>query len=457
MKYFESNGLWFPAGQPSSAIGGTLSYSRDGLRLRLIGKFREGWSPQVDRYPVIHGVLVENPYGKFATLYDGLTSRLNLGWGGIASETILFSTAMIGDDHLPSTPTQFQSVDFTITYLNNWYDRTGLTVDLQSHDGDYQFVLRYRRPEIGRFSIGDDKVLTLGHSVSTFQGRHRASISEEAHVVIQPLHEVTPEQVVINYVQPIQNLLTFAANTANEAEEIQFRQPLVQGDEPGKAYNWIHVPAFRIEDERNHHRENEMLFSFAESQEDGLNIFQKWLDFSAKHAVFCTVYFGFIYAERGFPEDRFFRLMSAFTLLVSSNSEVSERTKQFLEAVNSALITKIPQETSRFLDQILPTGPEIELPHHLLRILRENESLMKQVIKGDFEDFVAAVINTLAYVKRRVAVMDRPILQGPDLYYAMQRIRQLIKIWILKKLGFSESRVSSFIIRQNEFAALRAV
>jgi hypothetical protein len=75
MKHFESNGLWFPADDSANAVGGKLHYDSEGLNLRLLGSFREGWSAGQERYPTIRGVVDENPYGTFVTLFDCLRTH----------------------------------------------------------------------------------------------------------------------------------------------------------------------------------------------------------------------------------------------------------------------------------------------------------------------------------------------------------------------------------------------
>jgi hypothetical protein len=149
--------------------------------------------------------------------------------------------------------------------------------------------------------------------------------------------------------------------------------------------------------------------------------------------------------------------MSAFTLLLSSLGKASERTRHLLADVDAAIGGHVSAEDQKLLAHVFPTGDEIEMPFHLLRLLRENESLMRQIIGVDFGDFVAAVCNTLVFVERRVSEAGRQVLGGSDLYYAIQKIRMLIKIIILRELGFDDSRVTALIWRNNEFAALRIV
>ena len=145
---------------------------------------------------------------------------------------------------------------------------------------------------------------------------------------------------------------------------------------------------------------SDMLFTFSDTQEQGLNIFQNWLDFTERHQSFCTVFFANLYAEPRFLNDRFASLMLAFTLLATRIGEVSERTKLFLGDVEAALNSHFSDEEREFLGHVIPTGAEIEMPYHLLRLLQENADTMGPFIE-DMPGFVRSVSDTLGFFERR--------------------------------------------------------
>src|SRR5262249_29769904 len=183
--------------------------------------------------------------------YDCLTNSLSLGPGGVASTTVVMPKAMIGEGYAPIDAAQFESVDFTISYLSDWYGRTGLTAEWVTPDDDIGITLGYRRPRFERVTL-EDRTLILGYSFSSHQGNHRATISEEAHIVVQPLRGMTADRTIVRYIKPMQDLLTFATNTANEVESIQFREPLSEDNtESRRAYNWIQNMIFRLENKQD--------------------------------------------------------------------------------------------------------------------------------------------------------------------------------------------------------------
>ena len=54
-------------------------------------------------------------------------------------------------------------------------------------------------------------------------------------------------------------------------------------------YHVLFEPIFRLKDKRLLHP-SDMLFTFSDAQDQGLNIFQNWLDFTERHQSFCAVF-----------------------------------------------------------------------------------------------------------------------------------------------------------------------
>jgi hypothetical protein len=134
---------------------------------------------------------------------------------------------------------------------------------------------------------------------------------------------------------------------------------------------------------------------------------------------------------------------------------VSERTKLFLNDVATTLQSRYGQDEREMLGHIIPTGPEIEMPLHLLLLFQENADTLGPLIE-DIPRFVKSVSETLAFFKRR-SEGKRPPLQGADLLHAMLKIRTLIKVLVLKEIGFGEKVIKSLVQRNSRINYLRTV
>ena len=269
----------------------------------------------------------------------------------------------------------------------------------------------------------------------------------------KPLPRLTLDQVNADFVRPLQNLLSFATDTPNAIEGVELRgERVTHGEvETNRKYHLVFNQIFRLKSKKDRLRPSEMLFTFDESQGAGLNIFQNWFEFTKKHEAFCTVYFASLYAPPRYLDEKFLRLMTALTLLTSSLGDLSQRTRLYLEEVGGLSNNRFTEEERALLGHVLPTGPEVEMPFHLLRLLEDHRRLMNPVIGEDHRAFVRSLSETLSFAERRTAETNRPPFQGGELLDAMEKIRILIKAVVLKELGFADQQVASFIERNRYY------
>ena len=313
--------------------------------------------------------------------------------------------------------------------------------------------MNYTKPELLSFPFGEKK-LDLYSSLGLTRGAHHAAFDEEIAILLRPVGDRRPTDLGGDGIRALQNLLTFATDTPNAIEEISYYGPK---DEQGfdREYHLLFDPIFRLQDDKRFLPSSDMLFTLRDALDLNLNIFEKWLDFSERNLAFCTVFFANLYSEPTYLNDQFTNLLLAFTLLTTTTKEVSERAKLFLRDVETALKSRFSDEDRDLLEPIIPTGAEIEMPYHLLSLLQENADLMRKVI-DDIPSFVRLVCDTLSFFRRR-SDWKRSHLEGRELLYASLKIRLLIKIVILKELGFSEEAVRSLILRNNKINFLRTV
>jgi hypothetical protein len=256
------------------------------------------------------------------------------------------------------------------------------------------------------------------------------------------------------FVQRLCDLLSFATDRPNAVEEVALTQ--TKGTRISKGHHLLYDRIFRLKDERSGLYKGDMLFSLSDVIEADLNIFQGWLDFTNKHAEFCTVYFASLYAQPRNLDEKFQRLISAFTLLCGSLSEATPQTIQFVEDISRTFHKSFTDKDRLLLYHLLPTPPKVQMTLDMRRLLEEHSRLMGQVV-GDFDKFVMAVSTTLRYIETREEPQGHPKFEGAELYYAMQKIRVLIKILVLGQLGFDGSRVASFIERNKDFLHMKAL
>src|SRR5208283_4000123 len=161
MRHFEASELWYPSNDPSNAVGGTLKFDRQGLRLSLLGAFREGWSSELEDYPVIQGVVGNSPYWLFVTLVDSFMTSQKINMVRVTSAEIRSHFAVLGDFHLPNGPVRFEKLTLSYSYLKEWVGRGGLEFDHKRTGDGLRFVAAYTKPKNVVF-LFEGGTLTLG-------------------------------------------------------------------------------------------------------------------------------------------------------------------------------------------------------------------------------------------------------------------------------------------------------
>lgn len=455
MKYFKASGQWFLDEAPQHRVPGTLTYSKRGLHLRLLGGFKEGWIPTIETYPLIRGVVGGNPYGPFITLSDCFTQQTTFSLPGAGEQVITCNRGIAGETHVDPDHDSFKAISLRISYLSQWFKRTGISTEILPGER-YGQEIHYRQPDRVACSIGQTK-LDLRTSARLSRSSNTFEIQEEALLDIEPAPQLTAKQIISEYARPLQNLLSFATDRPNAIEEIELRGEEVEqgGARRNRKYHLLYEPIFRLKKRETWLGKGDLLFDFDDAQEAGLNLFERWFAFAGRHQAFCTVYFAALYAPARYLDERFLRLMSAFTLLTASLVEVSTRTARFLDEVRHLASERFTEEELGLIGPILPNGAEMEMPIRLLEQLKEHGAIMSQIVGDDFARFVQSISDTLAHAERRCANDSASLLRGGDLLDAMEKIQILLKAIVLKELGFDESQTARFLGRNRAFASLR--
>lgn len=458
MKFFKVDGQWSIDENEKKQMAGTLTFSKKGLRLKLLGSFRKGWSPTAgSTYPSIRGIVEKNPFGNFVTLYDCFTNSTSFNNVGIGSESIRANRAILSDDHPPHGPQLFESLSVRFTHLADWVGWNNFHVEWRT-DGKLGVSIQYTKPENLSFQV-DDVVFKVGTSFGSSRSVGRATVKERTHLVIEPINDTSAERASDKYLYRLQNLLTFATDTPNGNDEnLLFGNRIsCGGSHLPKKFHLFSDPIFRRKGRAGRLFERDMLFGLDDARKAGVNIFQSWFDFVKRHESFTIIYFAHIYRRPYYLDDKFRSIMSAFNIYCISAFETSERAGTILAAVNTILGPAYDARERPSLEGAIPIGPELDMPFHMLRLLNENKEVMSKIISGDFLDFVTSVCLTLSSIERGSSSKDERVFQGSNIYYVTEKLRWLMKIVILKELGFSNECVRMYLERNESFIGLKTV
>ncbi len=436
-------------------VPGFLRYGRSGLSLHLLGSFKEGWTPNaLGTYGKLYGVIGQGLEGMHATLFDCVTETTMVSSSSVRSEKLRCSRAVIGDGLAPEEPLKFDSLEYDFTYLDNWVGKSHVATEFPLGQGK-EASIRYNQPESTEFPVDDFKI-QIGFTANLIRSLTEATIREKSQITIEPIGEDFAEAASTRHLSPLQNLLTFATDTPNEVD-----RALLQGghisygnfDAP-KRFSLYYTPVFRLRGPKEKLHPVDMLFSLGDVLHVGLNIFQNWYNFVRSHKSFVDIYFAHIYSPAKFISYRFRNVMMAFRILCTASLGVTERTKSFLRAIDEAAAAHFDGPERAWLSQALPNGHEVEMPFHFVQSLEQNSEVMSLLI-NDFHEFVTVICRTLMYFEKRISEPGGLIFQGGDLYYAIEKIGWLIKLMVLRELGFDDEALKRLALRNKNFTFLR--
>ncbi len=436
MEYFDSVGIWYLPEEPSKEVSGTLRYSEEGILLSLMGSFSESWFFGSEHFPVIHGEVNRSPYGKYVTLYNSYMKSRSMGTSRTATEVIFSNLAIIGDSHLPLASDDFGTVQISITDLRDWLGWRGIQQQTFAKGSTNEFSVAYKLPKAIEIEL-DGKSLTLGYSWHSSESLHEYKLWENAHFFVEHIQALTVHDLLSMYVRPLQDLVTLATNTPNGVEEIRFTGTVPEGaDEESKKfpphYNLIYKPIYRSDKARI--RSREMLFEYHEATKAGVEIIPQWFEFAKKYKEFCIVYFSYLYAPPAFLENKFQRVTTALSLLLTAKYGATKRGELAVAAIKDSLSRHYSEEELQVVAPALPAVSDLEFPLRFFEVLDDKRDILEPYVAGDLKAFGLNVLNTMAYVANRHVGTKN--FEGDDLFYAIDRLNVLIKALVLEELGF---------------------
>jgi hypothetical protein len=106
---------------------------------------------------------------------------------------------------------------------------------------------------------------------------------------------------------------------------------------------------------------------------------------------------------------------------------------------------------------IIPDASDLSLPWNLRHALRENAAIVAPLMNKDPDAFVDQVLATLVYIARRENEQEPANARREVLYYLIQRLSILLKVCILRQVGFQPEWISRVISQNKTINFLKTV
>ncbi|MGO9168350.1 MAG: HEPN domain-containing protein [Candidatus Sulfotelmatobacter sp.] len=459
MDKFESTGYWYLPARPEHQVVGILRHDEEGIRLSLTGGFSEFTlgSFQSENYPLIHGVVDEHPGGTFVTLLNSILVSQKIRMPGVDSQVIRAETALVGQSLLDEGDLVFTGCRVRFSHLDAWFEQLNFSDEFLTEDQHViGYTATYHKQAAPQLRLGNRSF----HFASAFSlSKDAQSITMTAclHVVSEQFEPLDLDRLTREVIRPVQELISFATDTPNSIPHLAVWHGDTDLREERASFSvfrsqvldpWEHLDGLDRED---------MLFTYRDALDCGFDLFHAWGLFRDKFETFCSVYFGHQAAPLKFLEDKFLRIVHELQLFFRLAGLRAPHAAEVQQWIDSLPPEPSSPEKRHWLVAIIPDASDLSLPWNLRHALRENAAIVAPLMNKDPDAFVDQVLATLVYIAHRDNEEEPASERREVLYYLIQRLSILLKVCILRQVGFQPKWISRVLSQNKNINFLKTV
>ena len=432
MKYFQSHGNWWLPSIPENQLSGELSFSKEeGITLKVIGKFEQGYDFSKEIFEVIHGFTENN----IVTLFNcSLTNQELKIPSQVSTHHSSYSVrlAVLGE-HLSETleNATFEKTILDYTYFSHWANLSTFRHNFANSDkgGKIErikcdFLLHdHISAEIDSCTF---RILQCCHE---HPSELSYSLDFSCLLEISFVNQLTLDEIYSSYLSPIQAFLDFATQKTNR---LRLFQVFHQGNKLD-----IIISEIQCEEIQKTIKKRDFLFTLEEVQAIFPLVISKWLDLYKKIPDILNLYFSAINNNSLYIDNQF--LFICQSLEGYHRRRIDRNTKSHTKLKE---IIKNLFEKHKFILQGLTTEYE-----------KQNPGCIKEAIDR-ISKKVVALRNYQSHLDDR---SQDNILHGEKLFRVTQILELLFESILLTECGFSDNDVETKIKERSDFTYLRSI
>jgi hypothetical protein len=477
MKNFKYSGSWWLPHSEKQVTGDLIFSNEAGLRLDLHDSLAEGGSfldtLRDDRrtaYPVVLGMTED---GKLVTLCDCQETRVSTAFKNIEEGGFLYTTAgydaraaFIGAHFFETQQMQFHRAEVQYDYLPDFVRKQGFTPDFKMEDGilqKYQLTYEYPPRIVATTSRG---IISVSYNFHQHGGPMKElTLWQSTALEIKLEKELTLKKLDIEYIRPLQDLMSLAANRPTSITDL-----LVYSKEKVETVmNRTSEVPIAVVFQQNYQKErqdsllppNKLLFTLEDRSvsERFSEIIERWLtntDLDELGDVF-TLFFSVLYAPDLSQEMGFLNIAFAAELYHRKrfSNEVLPKNKH--KARVTSVVDSAPEEHREWVKNALSFSNEPRFRDRIDDLV----DMTKEVISPLFSDkdyFVNKVRDTRHYRVHNVSRLKKNAAEGEELYWITKTLSYLVQACLLIELGLTSQDCFELFSknRDYEFARERA-
>lgn len=428
---------------------GILSCSESGeLNLAIVGSLTNGWAAAITTVNPSLTILGETygERGQAVTLRGCFETNTTVSNNRLRNRQAFFGQRGYFGAHLSSaTDPTFHTAILSYSGLASWAQ--GFTGFLK---GEPFYAAKWAKPANRGATIPGCR-FELDVRISHTRSAREQTLSEDVLLRCEFEPPVVEPEFQSRIAYGIQGLLTFATGRPNALTQVR-----VDGTSDSEGVRIVGPAVYADEAEASDLDRGDMLFTLDDIGDRFEDVFRRWFALSERYSQVLPLYFGGLYRPPGYTDLRFAQVLQTLTLYQAdrdANLRGSSPADEFLSDFQS----EISAEKSVRLRDLIDSHPLAGVQHALTRLVGENVAEFAPVVGGPERcaEFVQNVSNTQQYLLTRRLPPDGRALEGEDLYWLTERLDWLVKIILLKEIGFTLKEVHGLIFRNARYNAAK--
>jgi len=448
MKAFESDGRFWLPDAPDHQVFGRLVWEEDGgTELTTSGTLDDERGDLGVKFPVIHGVVENTPHslGRAVTLWNGYLASRRTSSTGLIRERYRVQVTLSGQ-HLGDEKTvEFKSAELRFSSLGAWTEGfTGLTSLDRTNDQQFTLGCRYSAPEPLAIPCRD-ATLSIHSMASANERRRQYTIEESIVFQVVPSGPMRLSELNVAFVYPLQNFLTFAMNCPASVEQWVNR---LTDESEGEGIPQVEI-SYRRYFSGSESKEEEAQYGplfYLQRVKDRLpTILEKWLAAADRLNDMFNLYFGVRYSRRMFLDWQFQTFLHALTLYGRADCAPPIQDNRL-----RSILRKVGADDAQYVAKLLDTSLLLNAETVLGQLIEEHGSEIEWLFGRSSTAFVGRVLNTFQYLLHRDVHDVFAASQGTELYYLTETLGWLVKLCLLKEVGFPKDERRDLLERNPE-------
>jgi hypothetical protein len=443
MQAFESLGLWNLPDTSAPPVVGNLRVSSTGeIRLSLMGSLAPPLaSHEVKELPVILGSVEDGSLGNDVTLTGCLVTRKTFGSHAGVREEYRVQRGFFGMHLSKPLDFAFRRMQLRVGGLGAWtHPLSGFRQGNigGSRVGEEIPLLYYAMPRpVGGPIPGGEVSLGLGLRCSGTMHGH--TYTERPGLIVSCDQPLSDNELNHRFIYPLQNLMTFVCDRAQEVEEVSlWREDTLVPTGGNHEIRLISERVFpEVEDKKVEPiYPHQLLFTLADIEGGFGEFVDRWLRFTTTYAEACGIFFGLQYGPPAYLDFAFLGVIESLYLYYTRRADGVEHRDREDQRLTQVL-GKLPLADAEWLRGHVWSRPFPPLQDILDKLIDEHAAVMNPLLVADKWGFIREVMGTFIYTIRRDSPFNQVVNSGAELYWMMAKLNILLKACFLREVGLS--------------------